>query len=122
MGLRTERLTQEQTVISLPRLHELYRKEANHDGYLAASLAMGVKQRKRQGLAKQANHQGLSTEASYHLGWLDCLNEYNGTILDGVSRELDAHPHADVPWPRKLRKGQQCIMNEPGCYCLVSIR
>ena len=122
MGLRTERLNQNQTVIDLARLDELYRKEANHDGYVQAGLAMGLRQRKRQTLAKTAQLQGLATEATYHLGWLDCLKEYNETVLDLISRQMDAHPHMDAKVRHRVRKGQVCIINEPGCDCLRAIR
>ena len=122
MSVRIERLRQDQTVINLGRLNELYQKEANHDEYLRASLAMGVKQRKRQELAKQARTKGDTAEAAYHLGWLDGLSEYNNIILDNVARQLEAHPHMDLPLPRAIRKGQRCLLNEPGCSCLVAIR
>jgi hypothetical protein len=121
MSLRTERLNQHQTVIDIARLDELYRKEANHDGYVRASLAMSVRQRKRQTLAKTAHGQGMSNEATYHLGWLDCLKEYNETVLDLISRQVDSHPHMDAR-PRRIRKGQLCLVDEPGCDCLRAIR
>ena len=121
MGMRTERLRQDQTVISLARLHMLYRKEANHDGYLQASLAMGVKQRKRQELAKRARANNNIYEAAYHLGWLDCLGEHCSVVSDAIARQLEAHPHG-VEMPRSVRKGQRCVADEPGCSCLVAIR
>ena len=119
MGYRRENLTQDQTVISISRLESLMQKEANHDGYLAASLAMGVKLRKHQELMKDAT---TTADGLYHLGWLDCLNQYNETIIRQVSQQIDAHPHMDERWPRRVRKGQVCIVDEPGCSCLVAIR
>jgi hypothetical protein len=83
---------------------------------------MGVRQRKRQELAKQTRANGLHAESAYHLGWLDCINEYNQSILDMVARQLEAHPHMDIPLPRAIRKGQRCLVNEAGCSCLVAIR
>ena len=122
MSLRVERLRRDQTVINLARLEQLYRKEVNHDGYLQASLAMGVKQRKRQELAKRARANNNIYEAAYHLGWLDCLGEHCSVVSDAIARQLEAHPHADVPMPRYVRKGQRCLVDEPGCACLVAIR
>ena len=122
MSLRTERLTQHQTVIDVARLHKLYLKEANHDGYVQASLAMGQRQRKRQTFAKDAQARGSATEATYHLGWLDCLKEYNEIVLDLISGQMDAHPHMDVRSPRRIRRGQTCIIDDPTCDCLRAIR
>jgi hypothetical protein len=122
VSLRTEKLRQDQTVISLPKLHDLERKAANHDGYLAATLAMGVAMRKRQELARDARARNDYSEASYHLGWLDCINEYNKVVLDFIGRQMDAHPHLEGRAPSKVRKGQVCPFDTPGCYCLVAIR
>lgn len=119
MSNRKETLTQDQTVISLARLHSLMQKEANHDGYLAASLAMGVKLRKHQELFKSAVS---APEGTYHMGWMDCLKTYNETVLDHVARQIDAHPHLEEKWPRRVRKGQVCLLDEAGCSCLVAIR
>ena len=119
MSNRKETLTQDQTVISVAKLERLMVKEANHDGYLAATLAMGVKLRKHQELLKDAV---TTADGLYHLGWLDCLKQYNEIVYRMVSDQLDAHPHMDERWPRRVRKGQVCIVDEPGCSCLVAIR
>lgn len=113
MSLRNVKLAQDEVPVRISYLHELERKARAHDSYYRASLAMGAEQAQRIAMMRAAP---MATEGTYHLGWIDCLRSFNEKIMDGLNVPSDMHP--DAQWPRKVRKGQTCIIDQPGCYCL----
>lgn len=115
MGYRTEHLRQDEVIITVSALQEYRRKAAAHDSYLRAARVMGGELTRRAIMAREAR---LDTEKSYHLGWIDCLRTFDQAVLDLMAQGLEAHPHLDDN-PRRVRKGQTCLVNEPGCRCLL---
>lgn len=120
MSIRKEMLRQDQTIISVRRLHELLQKEAQLDGYVRT----GSQFQSKVVLHRQARAQTrtkVGTEAAYHMGWLDCWADYNDLAMSVINRQWDSHPHLDDN-PPPVRKGQTCLIREPGCYCLAAVR
>ena len=113
MSLRNMKLAQDEVPVRIAYLHELERKARAHDAYYRAALAMGAEQARRIVMMRQS---ARGTEGTYHLGWLDCLKSWNEKVMDGLNTPSDMHP--DAQWPKRVRKGQTCIIDEPGCYCL----
>lgn len=118
MGLRNERLRSDEVPINVAYLRELQQKEVGHDTYVRAARAIGIQQTRVRGLIADA---GLSTEKAYLEGWLACLKDYNTLVMSFLEQEMESHPHIDQR-PQRVRKGQQCLMDEPGCRCLLALR
>jgi len=80
---------------------------------------MGLEQQRHAKLMREA--QGVTTEAIYHLGYLDAIKTMSEVQLRMIQQTLDAHPGHDTT-PGPFRKGQLCLVNQQGCYCLVIAR
>ena len=120
MSLRKEMLRQDQTIISTHRLHELLQKEAQLDGYVRTGQQMQRQRIHHQELMRDT-YGNPGTEATYHRGWLDAMMDYDELAVDIINQQWDAHPHLDDD-PKPIRKGQTCIIRQPGCYCLAAVR
>jgi hypothetical protein len=92
--------------------------EYRHLGYVRAAEYMGLLQQRRSNLLREAK---TSREATYHLGYLDAIKTMSEVQLRMVAQVIDAHPDHDRE-PGPFRKGQLCMMNKQGCYCLVIAR
>ena len=119
MSMRKIFATSRQVLVDRDRLARLNSLEFRHLGYLRAAEAMGLKQLKHQRLYQDAKTRPGLSEASYQLGWLDCLHTYNELALKMVQQVLDAYPDHDSDTTGPIRKGQLCLHKVQGCMCLV---
>jgi hypothetical protein len=90
--------------------------EFRHLGYVRAAEYMGLLQQRH---AK--NYREHREDRQYEAGYLDALKEMAEVQLRMIQQTLDAHPGHDTT-PGPFRKGQLCLVNQPGCYCLVVAR
>jgi len=123
MSVRNEKVNSNQMVVDRRRYAELQSMEFRHLGYLRAAEYMGGIAQARVKLMRQAQAKGPegSREATYHLGYLDAIKTMGEVQLRMIQQTLDAHPGHDTT-PGPFRKGQLCLVNERGCYCLVVAR
>ena len=119
MGYRTEHLRQNEVVVDLHTLLDLREKAAAHDASVRTARNMGRLMQAHIVAARDASL--LATERTYHLGWLDCLKAQGDMTLQLLSQEMDAHPHLSER-PKRVKKGQTCIIDEHGCKCLLLMR
>jgi len=122
MSLRNEQVSSSQMVVSRKRYAELQSMEFRHLGYLRAAEYMGLLQRRHAKLYRDKKGPDVqASELTYHLGFLDALKMMGEVQLRMVQQTLDAHPGHDTT-PGPFRKGQLCLVNRQGCYCLVVAR
>ena len=118
MSMRKIFATSRQVLVDRDRFAHLKSLEFRHLGYLRAAEAMGLKAIEHRRLY-QAARTGPGLEASYQLGWLDCLSTYNELALKMVQQVLDSHPGHDSDTAGPILKGQLCLHRVQGCMCLV---
>lgn len=120
MSLRNEKVSSSQMVVDRKRYAELQSMEFRHLGYVRAAEYMGLLQQRHSRLMREERAKG-TTEAVYHLGYLDAVKDMAEVQLRMIQQTLDAHPGHDAT-PGPFRKGQLCLVNQQGCYCLVVAR
>ena len=119
--MRNEQLSQSEMVVSRARYAELQSMEFRHLGYVRAATEMGVLQQRHSKLLREQQHVLNNTNSAYHLGFLDALAQVAQLQSRMIEQTLDAHPGHDTT-PGPFRKGQLCLVNRQGCYCLVIAR
>lgn len=119
MGLRKVYLGPNEVPIYTARLAELLVKERAHDGYVRAIQAMDIELLRHKDLFRVTHSPN---EKTYHLGWLDGIRKFDTIVLQAIERQVTAHPDVDLMRLPPVRKGQVCLVSEPGCHCLVSVR
>jgi hypothetical protein len=113
---RNEQLEQSQMVVDRKRYAELQSMEFRHLGYLRAAEYMGRLKLNRAKLVREG-----TLDKTYHLGYMDALTTMAEVQLRMIQQTLDMHPGHDTT-PGPFRKGQLCLVNQVGCYCLVVAR
>lgn len=117
--MRNEKLTQNEMVVDRRRYAELQSMEFRHLGYLRAAEYMGLLQQRHAKAYRESDID--SPMRSYQLGYLDAVKTMGEVQLRMIQQTLDAHPGHDAT-PGPFRKGQLCLVREPGCMCLVVAR
>ncbi len=128
MSIRKEEVSSSQMVVDRKYFGALRSMEFRHLGYVRAAEYMGLLQhrhaehyRKHSEKSRQEDNRLASTAASYELGYLDAIKTMGEVQLRMVQQVLDSHPGHDVQ-PGPFRKGQFCLVDRAGCYCLVVAR
>ena len=115
---RKEYIESNQMVVDRKRYAELQSMEFRHLGYLRAAEYMGLLQLKHAKFYREASNE---VNAAWHLGYLDAIKTMGEVQLRMIAQTLDAHPEHDTT-PGPFRKGQLCLVNQAGCFCLVVAR